>query len=474
MTKTYQPLFSDSYLRAAFADEYAEFQGSGVEAKLIKMLQNWQARSKNLTETQEEGAFMDAFFKGLWGYNANGETEAREGFSRFPKYKVAGAGQMGGPGEADLALGWFEREGIPPTPQVMCEFKDIRSNLDAKQNRKGNTRSPVKQCADYLREVGKELYGNEAIQPTWGIVTDMNEFRLYWRNRMPPQYQRFLITTTTADDTVSLLAKTEEASFQRFLFSKLFHADQLLTTGGNCALLQMLRQQWILEKEIENDFYKEYKGYRLHIYNVLVAHNQAFLDAGGTRGQLVRLAQKLIDRCIFVLFCEDMGEALSFPPDALRDFLKDFSKASYYDPNAQDVWNKLKELFSAMDKGEKFLGNRINRFNGGLFEEDPELDTLFIPNHIFCEKLQGESESSIKKHPRTLLYLSAVYNFGTSGAGEHAITLYTRRCNSTPRHPRKMCVSCSRMMAPFPTLQTGMIRIGRSITSSFPSQTPGY
>lgn len=424
MAKTYQPLFSDAYLRSAFAEEYAQFHGSDAEQALIKTLENWQGRAKNLTETQEEGSFMDTFFKQLWGYYANGETEAGNGFSHFPKYKVAGAGQTGGTGEADLALGWFERDAIPPTPQVLCEFKDIHSNLDAKQNRKGNTRSPVKQCADYLREAGKELYGNEAIQPTWGIVTDMNEFRLYWRNRMPAQYQRFIITTTTMDDTVSLLAKTDDASFQRFLFTKLFHVDGLLTTGGDCALLKLLHQQWILEKEIENDFYKEYKDYRLRIYNALVAHNQEFLKTG-TRGRLVRLAQKLIDRCIFVLFCEDMGEALSFPPNALRDFLKDFSKAGYYDPSAQDVWNKLKELFRAMDKGEKFLGKRINRFNGGLFKADAELDSLSIPNHIFCEKLQGENETTIKKNKRTLLYLSAVYNFGTSGAGEHAITLYT-------------------------------------------------
>lgn len=424
MTKTYQPLFSDAYLRAALANEYSEFHDSAKEAALISALEKWQGRAKTLTETQEEGSFTDTFFKQLWGYLANGETDSGDGFTRHPKYKVAGAGQTGGTGEADLALGWFERKDVPPTPQVLCEFKDIRSNLDAKQKRKGNTRSPVKQCADYLREAGKELYGNEAIQPTWGIVTDMNEFRLYWRNRMPAQYQKFSITTTTMDDTVSLLGKTEEASFQRFLFYKLFHSESLLTTGGDCALLKILHQQWILEKEIENDFYKEYKEYRLRIYNTLVAYNQDFLKSG-TRGQLVRLAQKLIDRCIFVLFCEDMGEALSFPPNALRDFLKDFSKASYYDPNAQDVWNKLKELFRAMDKGEKFLGQRINRFNGGLFETDPELDGLFIPNHVFCEKLQGENETNIKNHPRTLLYMSALYNFGTSGSGDHAITLYT-------------------------------------------------
>ncbi|WP_417843554.1 Eco57I restriction-modification methylase domain-containing protein [Thalassospira sp.] len=424
MTKTFQPLFSDAYLRTAFADEYTEFRGSQDEQALIRTLGNWHGRTKNLTETQEEGSFMDTFFKQLWGYYANGEKEAGDGFSRFPKYKVAGAGQTGGTGEADLALGWFDRKGIPSTPQVLCEFKDIRSNLDAKQNRKGNTRSPVKQCADYLREAGKELYGNEAIQPTWGIVTNMNEFRLYWRNRMPAQYQRFVITTTTMDDTVSLLAKTDEASFQRFLFIKLFHADALLTTGGDCLLQKILHQQWMLEKEIESDFYKEYKEYRLRIYNALVTNNPEFLKTG-TRGRLVRLAQKLIDRCIFVLFCEDMGEALSFPPNALRDFLKDFSKANYYDPDAADVWNKLKELFRAMDKGEKFLGQRINRFNGGLFKADSDLDDLFIPNHVFCEKLQGENETTIKKHPRTLLYLSAVYNFGTSGVDEHAITLYT-------------------------------------------------
>lgn len=422
MTKTYQPLFSDAYLRAAYADEYAAFHNSDAEVTLIKRLENWQGRSKNLTETQEEGAFLDAFFRGTWGYRANGEGEAGQGFTSFPKLRVAGAGQTGGMGEADLALGWFDHPEIPPTPQVLCEFKDIRSNLDARQNRKGNTRSPVKQCADYLREAGKELYGNEAIQPTWGIVTDMNEFRLYWRNRMPAQYQRFIIATTTGDDVVSLLAQTEEASFQRFLFVKLFHVDALLTTGGDSPLLKTLHKQWILEKEIENDFYKEYRAYRERIYNTLVTYNQEF---PGTKGRLVRLAQKLIDRCIFVLFCEDMGEALSFPPNALRDYLKEFSKADWYDPNARDVWNKLKELFHAMDKGDVFLGKRINRFNGGLFEADAELDGLIIPNHVFCEKLQGENEETIKKHPRTLLYMSAMYNFGTSRTGEQAVTLYT-------------------------------------------------
>ena len=115
----------------------------------------------------------------------------------------------------------------------MCEFKDVRANLDGPQKRKGNTRSPVKQCADYLREAMRPLFGNEAIQPTWGIVTDMNEFRLYWRNTMPSQYVRFIIKRATTDEGISLLAETEEGSFQRFLFTKLFHSSSLITTGGD-------------------------------------------------------------------------------------------------------------------------------------------------------------------------------------------------------------------------------------------------
>lgn len=422
MAKTHQPLFSDTYLRGSLAEEYAQFKGSDRETQVLDILGHWASRAKTMTETQEEGAFLDRFFGQIWGYRANGEGHADDGFTRFPKFKVAGAGQTGGTGEADLALGWFERDGVPDTPQVLCEFKDIRSNLDAPQKRKGNTRSPVKQCADYLREAGKELYGNEAIQPTWGIATDMNEFRLYWRNRMPAQYQRFVITPATTDDAVSLLADSEEACFQRFLFTKLFSADVMLTTDGDSPLLGILRQQWIVEKEIENEFYKEYRAYRERLYNTLVAANP---DFPGTHGRLVRLAQKVIDRCIFVLFCEDMGEALAFPPNALRDYLTDLSKMSSYDPQAQDAWNKLKELFHAMDKGEKFLGKRINRFNGGLFEADSELDGLKIPNCVFCEKMQGENEESIKQHRQSLLYMSAIYNFGTSGSGEHAITLYT-------------------------------------------------
>jgi N-6 DNA Methylase len=421
MTETYQTLFSDAFLRAVFDKEFQAFRGGAEEKQLLDRLGKWSSKAFQ-KETTAEGAFAHLFFEETWGYIPSGKNVPGEPYTFYPKYPVAGAGQGGGTGEADAALAIFDHKDIPATPQVVCEFKDVRSNLDAPQKRKGNNRSPVKQCADYLREAVKPLYGNEAVQPTWGIVTDMNEFRLYWRNTMPSQFQRFIIKKATTDEGTSLLEQSDSGSFQRFLFVKLFHRESLLSAGGPSALLRTIRTQGTQQKEIENTFYREYRAYREHLVNLLIDYNPSF---PGTKGRLVRLAQKLIDRCIFVMFCEDMGEQLSFPPHALRDYLSDLSKNSTYDPDEQDAWNKLKELFKAMNEGKKFQSRPINRFNGGLFADDHDLHNLQIPNKAFCVKFQAESEADLISHPLTLLYFAGSYNFGTGTKDRAAITLYT-------------------------------------------------
>ena len=125
------------------------------------------------------------------------------------------------------------------------------------------------------------------------------------------------------------------------------------------------------------------------------------------------------------MFCEDMGEQLSFPPHALRDYLSELSKSATFVPEEQDAWNKLKELFSAMNEGKTFRSHPINRFNGGLFASDPELDALAIPNQAFCAPMQGENDVSLKLHRLTLLYFAGTYNFGAATRDGQAITLYT-------------------------------------------------
>lgn len=174
---------SKSFLRSVWAHEYETFKDSDEELALLHRLQRWAVRPVQ-KETSAQSALISNFFGATWGYTQAGLEGGDENYSIYPAFPVEGAGQSGGTGVADAALGCFS--GANPTnqiAQVLVEFKDIKSTLDAPQKRKGNTRSPVKQALDYLFASRKGMFGHEPILPTWAVVTDMNEFRLYWSDR---------------------------------------------------------------------------------------------------------------------------------------------------------------------------------------------------------------------------------------------------------------------------------------------------
>ena len=416
------PLFSEDYLFSRWEDDFAAYRDSGADSGLRTLLRHWADRDASLTETQLEAQFVDRFFKQIWQYWGTGERDRSEGFCLNFQYGVDGAGQAGGKGAADLALGWWGFDDSPPVPQALAEFKDIRSGLDVPQRRKGNTRSPVKQCLDYLKHAFDAANLRSPVFPTWGIVTNMNEFRLYYRRTGDEFCQRFIIKAADSRE-ISLLDDGEAALRQRFLFQKIFRRELLITKHGKNGLAALLDGQIFRERELEKGFYREYQEYREFVFGELVAANGEF---AGTRGKLVRLTQRFLDRCIFILFCENMGQALAFPSDLLRDMLMRESCAPTYSGNFDNIWSLVKQLFRAMRDGGPFPpDHRINRFNGGLFEDLPELENLVIPNRVFCARGQGGSPEAIDRSRKTLLYLSARYNYGARGAArERTITLY--------------------------------------------------
>ena len=424
MPETYQQLFTDSFLLSVWNAEYQKYLAS-EDAEIMKILRNWSQKEFQ-KETEAESAFVNVFFKKIWGYAASGETEKQEGYICHPQFAIPGAGASGGTGKADMALGYFgTEETFSGIPQVLCEFKDIHSGLDNGQKRKGSTRSPVKQCADYLREANNQFapYGNEAVQAAWAIVTDMNEFRLYSRQSIPHSFQKFVIKSADAETEISLMRDSPEGALQRFLFTRIFRPEMLLSSGRPSALEKLLKDQLVVEKELEKDFYREYHTFREKVFQSLV---QANPDFPGTKGRLVRLTQRFLDRCLFVMYCEDMGAALHYPPNLLRDMLIRHSADDFYDTSDNAAWEKVKKLFVSMREGTPFLKHRINRFNGGLFEPDAELEALNIPTFLFCAEQQGSSEKNLFDYPETLLFLSAKYNFGfRHKSGEKNIGLYT-------------------------------------------------
>ncbi|WP_137045427.1 DNA methyltransferase [Pseudolabrys sp. FHR47] len=408
-----------AFLRAEFDLDYRAYTAER-DAEMLAKLRGWDARPP-LTETQAEGAFTQTFFVELWGYGDAGRVAPDE-HTIIAKLPVPGEGAGGGAGEADLALGWFRgrRNAIP---QVLCEFKDIRSRLDAKQNRKGSTRTPVEQCLNYVRGARRGLFGNETVQPWWGLVTDMNEFRLYWWDRAPSEYIRFIIRREDLlSGSYDLLADSEDARFDRYLFAKLFARDMLLSEAGRPQLLRLVERQWVRGRKLEGEFYDRYKDVRERLFNVIRLNNP---DFPGRPGELLRLTQKLLDRFIFAFFCEDMGERLMFPPQLIRDFMRNRSSEPFYDENGSELWEQFKRVFEKMNTGGALNRITLPEINGGLFQPDPLINGLNIPNHVFAKAGQGANEASLESDRQTLLYLCGAYNYAARGDVKESLSLYT-------------------------------------------------
>lgn len=413
---------SRAFLRSELELEYRAYLGEGLDDSLLERLKAWDKRIR-LSEIQAEGAFTQTFFVDTWGYGESGRV-AQADHTIIPKFRIGGEGAGGGMGEADLALGWF-REKLDETPQVLCEFKDIRSKLDAKQNRKGSNRSPVEQCLNYIRGARKGLFGNEPVQPWWGIVTDMNEFRLYWWDRAPNEYIRFVIRgpQDLFAGAYDLLSERDNASFDRFLFWKLFQRDFLLSPAGRPPMLRLIERQWVREKALEGEFYDHYKGVRERLFGAIRLNNPRF---PGTPSELLRLTQSLLDRFIFAFYCEDMGERMLFPPQMIRDHLRTRSIEPYYDPNGLEFWEFFKRLFAALDGPDGKIGPlRLPHINGGLFAANPQMNALIIPNHVFAAAKQGAGSAALESDTESLFYLCARYNYAARGSARESLSLYT-------------------------------------------------
>ena len=249
----------------------------------------------------------------------------------------------------------------------------------------------------------------------------MDEFRLYRWDGFPERYLRFKITQGDLFNRATLLGEDEEARFDRFAFWYLFRPAMLLSDAGRTRLERLIDRQGKAARKLEGEFYAHYRAYR----EVLIANILPFRPAGVTKGGAVRLAQKLLDRLIFVMFAEDMGTRVGFPPNELVTQLKRFSGDAFLEPEGGEVWSRLKQIFDRMNTGGELGEHRIHRFNGGLFATDTQLDALALPNRLFVRRGQAQNDAKAAEHKQTLYFLAETYNFAREGDAKNSIGLYT-------------------------------------------------
>lgn len=312
----------------ALAVQWADLESSGQLAKH--------------KETSIDTQFLDQIFGEGLGYQL--KTKSPADYHLEHKYSVPTVGI------ADAALGEFP---TAKAPSVVIELKDAQTDLDRDRS---NGRTAVQQCWDYLNAL-----------PTceWGIVSNFSTIRLYHRSKGTLNYEEFTLQELRNRD------KFNE-------FYALFERGGLLTS----ALRQPPRALTLLQKtekrqeEVGDDLYRQYQVRRLELIEHLHEEEGKDLD------ESIRIAQKILDRIIFIAFCEDRG---LLPENSLADTKSDVRR---YSRASNPAWENFLDLFAAIDKGAKGK-KEITAFNGGLFADDDAINALDLEEEQWTNSFAG-------------------------------------------------------------------------------------
>ena len=309
-----------------------------------KALNKWINNLENgvLDKSKEEefqGEFLyDIFTTVLRAVNkSDGKNEWN--LERETKTKLDGQ-------KADGVLGFFDADGKKDVRAVI-ELKGAKVSLDVRQKRTGDTRTPVEQAFNYAPKYGKNCQ--------WVIVSNYKEIRLYRSNDMT-EYQVFFLEKLKDD-----------LEFKKFIYILSFYA-LVGTEKKKAKTIELSEEYQKNQAEIEKKFYNEYKNIRLHIFENMRKNNPAVNE-----NTIIEKVQKLLDRFLFICFCEDKG----LLPNEI--FYKTLEKGK----NFGDVFEVFKMLCNWINLGNS--RENISHFNGGLFKNDDVLESLYVDNEVFEE-----------------------------------------------------------------------------------------
>ena len=309
-----------------------------------KILNNWinSLEKGILSKSKEEefqGEFLNDIFSLILGAVNKSSGNDEWNLQRESKTRIDGQ-------KADGVIGFFDVNGKDDVRAVI-ELKGPTISLDQRQKRSGDTRTPVEQAFNYAPKYGKNCQ--------WVIVSNYKEIRLYRSNDMT-EYEVFFLENLKDD-----------LEFQKFIYILSFEA-LVGTVNKKAKALELSEEYQKNQIEIEKKFYNEYRNIRLHIFENMKENNPETDE-----NTLLEKVQKLLDRFLFICFCEDKG---------LLE--KDFFNT---------ILKKGKDFGSIFDIFKVFcnwinLGNpkeNISHFNGGLFKNDDVLNSLNIDDKVFEE-----------------------------------------------------------------------------------------
>jgi len=356
-TATHRALFHPKTLQQATQLFTFPLDWETRHQQLLRWIESLEAKTLDqIKETSLHGEFLRDIFQEILGYRSvvQGQGEAWE---LHAEPTIADGG-----GTADAAIGFFTAlQGTGQTIKLEgrivapIELKGSKTNLDRPSP--GRKESAVDQGW---------RYANYTPQCRWVIISNYREIRLYQTSKTPAYYESFFLVDL----------KQPEA-FKKFYF--LLCRQNFLPKSPSLEALskidEILRDSDLAEETITQELYGQYKALRLSL-------TQHFRRIAPKRLKnrdliLIEKAQKLLDRILFIAFCEGSG---LLPP---RTIAKAYE---FQDPYSNSTpWDRYKAVFRWVDVGNK--NPAIPGYNGGLFRPDPLLDEQLQLTDALCSQL---------------------------------------------------------------------------------------
>lgn len=316
--------------------------------KIDGIIQAWQTAFKDhdlskAKETSLQGKFFSKFFCEILGYIMQDDGFSEWTLKQEAKTEVDGK-------EADGSLGFYSKNNSQT--RVVIELKDAQCNLDTKQNSRENKQTPVEQAFQYLYKFA---------DCDWVIVSNFRYTRLYHKSKGQTAYEEF-----------DILTLDDEKEFKKFYYC--LCKENLIDKNANSPMDLLIKQSGEKDIDISKEFYSEFKYVRKILFEHITENNLDF-----DKKLLLEKTQKLLDRFIFIFFCEDTANLL--PHNTVENIYNNAKNS--FSLSECKIWEQFRGLFAAIDKGNNNVNPPINAYNGGLFAYDEILDKLIIKDEMF-------------------------------------------------------------------------------------------
>ena len=308
--------------------EKFNFPDSNKRQRIDEIISAWQTAFKDhdlskAKETSLQGKFFSKFFCEILGYTMQDDGQEVWTLKQEAKTEVDGK-------EADGSLGYYSKTSAKT--RCVIELKDAQCNLDSKQQSRESKQTPVEQAFQYLYKFA---------DCDWVIVSNFRYTRLYHKSKGQTAYEEF-----------DILNLHEEKEFKRFYYC--LCKENLLNEQANSPMDLLIKQSGVADIDITKEFYAEFKTVRKILFEHIVNNNPDF-----DKKLLLEKTQKLLDRFIFIFFCEDTAGLL--PHNTVENIYK--MAQNSFSLSECKIWEQFRGLFVAIDKGNNNINPPINAYN---------------------------------------------------------------------------------------------------------------